>query len=937
MVKGIGVRTGAAWLPGRVITTLLVLLLATVTAHGAPLVVPGPADRDQRLTPALDVACQSPDQAQPVSAQWSQIDALSWQRHQGGNFNAGFTSRVCWFRLVIANQSDRQRLWYLLMDYPLLESIELGMRVDNQPARYYRAGTAVPYLEWPSSYQSPAFPVKLAAGEQAELLWRVQSPHALQVPVTLLTPEQFARERERNLIIHALFFGGMLVMVLYNLFLFFSVGERSYLLYVCWATSIGLFQVVLHGFSQRFVWPESVLPNLYAMDVLLCLIVLFPGWFTREFLDLENQDPAANRMLRPFTQAGFLLLAALPFVDRYQLIPVSALLIVLQVVVILVVSLRRIHAADPDAPFFTLAWLCFIVGAVAMGLNKFGLIPRNALTENLVQVGTFLEVVLLSLALAERINRLKEAHAESVRNRVRAEMEAFKATAQNQAKSDFLATMSHEIRTPMNGVLAMADLLQHTRLDARQKQYVDTILHSSESLITVINDILDYSRIEAGKLDLEQVEVSVDALLDDCLSLFAVSSAEKQLPLLCFIDSRVPARVRTDPTRLKQIITNLLSNAFKFTDSGQISLSVALRERDETARQCTLLFEVEDSGIGLSEPHQQQLFQAFTQADRSTTRRYGGSGLGLTICRRLAHMLGGEIGVRSTPGDGATFWFTVRAEPLPEAERLPGPTHQPLLILEPDSRHALSMAQQAGRLGLATILLRDGEAVSPHLASNPAPLALMCRQRHLSLLPVGPLPPLLVLQPLGQASDPPAQTDRQFLEQPLRTGQLKLALQNLIDPPIAAPASGGSGPGPAVWPAGRVLVAEDNPVNQQVIRSILELEGVEAILSENGEQALEQARQHQPAVIFMDCEMPVMDGYQATREIRRMETQLGRSPAYIIGLSAHAVAEYVERAMAAGMNDYLSKPVTRRDVAEAVSRATGHWLRSSEHQGTRRK
>lgn len=909
----------------------ILLLLIAIPGNTAPTTpVVQLRDGEHVVAPSVQVACVGKSRDAALISQWNGADSLDWQEVDSGLFNAGFTSDICWFRLTLENATQADRLWYLLIDYPLLEIIELGVHIAEQPLQLFRAGTGVPFNEWPTHYHSPAFPIELEAGQSAELFWKVQSPHALQVPLSVLTPEQFGQQRDLNLLIHALFFGGMLVMVLYNLFLFFSVGEKSYLFYVYWACSIGFFQVVLHGFSQRFLWPDSVIANLYAMDVVLCLIVLFPGWFTREFLDLEHEDPFCDRLLRPFMYIGFLLLAAVPFADRYLLVPLSALMIMIEVVVILLVSLKRIQAADPDAPFFGLAWLCFIVGAVAMGLNKYDLIPRNTLTENLVQVGTFLEVVLLSLALAERINRLKEAHAGSVRDRIRAEMEAYKASAENRAKSDFLATMSHEIRTPMNGVLAMADLLQHTPLDQRQKQYVDTILHSSESLITVINDVLDYSRIEAGKMELEQVEVKVDDLIDDCLSLFSVASYEKRLPLMCFIDSRVPGCVRTDPTRLKQIITNLLSNAFKFTEHGQVSLSVVLREQDKERGISTLLFEVEDTGIGLTEQHQQQLFQAFTQADRSTTRRYGGSGLGLTICRRLASLLGGEIGVRSTPGDGATFWFTVRAETI-EQDGADSLLHGlDLLVLEPDSRHGLSMAQQAARLGLRASLVRTSEAVITHLSEADAPVAILCRKESLTLLPRDHrLPPVLTLHPLG--SEPPAGSDAHLhLEQPMRTAQLQQALLTVLNRHNTLHRAPADTVPPANWPSGQVLVVEDNPVNQQVIQSILELEGIQPLLAENGAQALEILEDHTPALIFMDCEMPVMDGYHAARAIREQETHTGRPKTYIIGLSAHAVSEYVERAMAAGMDDYLSKPVKREDVVNAVNRAAVRMARLSE-------
>ena len=355
---------------------------------------------------------------------------------------------------------------------------------------------------------------------------------------------------------------------------------------------------------------------------------------------------------------GVALLLAAPFVSRELLIPVAVLAILAMDFGILLVGLLRTQAGDPDARVFTLAWLCFLIGAAAMSLNKYGVVPRNSFTENLLQVGVFLEVVLLSLALARRINRLKEAHALSVRDKAVAEMDAFKAGARNQAKSEFLATMSHEIRTPMNGIIGMTDLLRRTTLSGQQAQYVDTIYQSTQSLVTVINDILDYSRIESGKLELEYQEVDVEHLVDDCVRLFSLRASETRVPLYTFIDSRVPQRIHTDPSRVKQVLTNLLSNAYKFTDQGQVALHLSVRQPPDNQGQCVMMLEVVDTGIGLDEAQQQNLFQVFSQGARGNRHKSQGAGLGLTICKRLTELLGGEIGVSSSLGRGATFWIT---------------------------------------------------------------------------------------------------------------------------------------------------------------------------------------------------------------------------------------------------------------------------------------
>lgn len=911
-------------IPDRCQSLGLVLVLLLLACP--PLAHAGQTDPVD-MSPWTQVACQAHDQALTAD-QWPQaLATLPWQPIGADAFNRGFTRDVCWFQLTLpAGIGDRSTPLFLVLDYALIEQLTLLAIRDGAEVERWQAGTAIAWQDWPVPHFYPTIALP-TDNQNLTLVWRAQSPHAMQMTPQLFGQTALDNEREWQTLVHSLFFGGMLVMVIYNLFLYFSIQERSYLLYVFWAISIGLFQFVYHGFAQRFLFPTLPLVSTEMMNVLLCFIVLFPGWFTREFLSLPARDPLASKVLTAFIWIGVGLLALLPFVDRYYLIPVSAFAIVAEVTVLMFVSLRRIHAGDADAPFFTLAWVFFIAGATALGLNKFGVLARTPLTENLTQVGTFLEVVLLSLALAERINRLKEAHAQSLRSQVRAEMEAFKATAQSQAKSDFLAIMSHEIRTPMNGVVAMADLLQQTDLNSRQRQYVDTIAHSGESLLTVINDILDYSRIEAGRMELESVPVCIDDLVDDCLSLFAVASARKNLPLLCFIDSRVPATVHSDPVRLKQIITNLLSNAFKFTEQGEISLRISLRENASDDTHCTLLFEVIDSGIGLDESHQQKLFEAFTQADHSTTRRYGGSGLGLTICRRLTRLMDGDIGVHSSPGQGATFWFTIRAGRHASDDR-PSPLGgQTLLVLDEHTSRALSIAQMGQRWGIRATQLRDISELLKTLASIGAdqrPLAIIASDALARQLFAGDSHreyladiPVLLMLPMGQISEVPAQV-RGSLELPLRFGQLRQQLMDLSGHIPQAPAQAADDvTGLALE---RVLVVEDNPVNQVVIKTILESVGLEATLVENGRQAVNAVMRAPWELIFMDCEMPVMDGYQATRQIRALETPDGPRP-WIIGLSAHAVDSYIAEARAAGMDDYLSKPITRQQVLAALETA----------------
>ena len=538
-----------------------------------------------------------------------------------------------------------------------------------------------------------------------------------------------------------------------------------------------------------------------------------------------------------------------------------------------------------------------------------------------------------TLALAQDVS-LERAREKELR-RAR---EAAEALA--EAKSRFLANMSHEIRTPMNGVLGMTELLLETSLDAEQRDYAETVRRSGEALLTILNDILDFSKIEAGKIELEEIGFCLRDELEDVVVLLMPRAVEKRLELALALDPEAPVHVQGDPVRLRQILTNFVSNAIKFTEKGEVVVRARCLERRDG--RAALRFEVQDTGIGIPEEARSRLFQSFSQADVSTTRKFGGTGLGLAISRSLVELMGGRIGVDSTPGEGSTFWFEVS---LPEVE---GPDHSQAVLEDLQGLEVLVVDDNATNRQILEIHLRHWglqprpaagveEALAQARAHPGCRLVLtdyempggngldLCRRFVEEGLLSGA--PRILLTSSAQPLDG-EELQRLGIRRTLFKPVRQMALREAMAGVLGGEETGGSAvPQAAAAPAaaalaGRLLVAEDNPVNQKLARRLLERLGFEVEIAGHGRQAVERAREGGWTAILMDCQMPEMDGYEATREIRRMPA--GRSIP-IIAMTANALQGDREKCLAAGMDDYLTKPIRRDALLEVL----GKWARAA--------
>jgi signal transduction histidine kinase/CheY-like chemotaxis protein len=554
------------------------------------------------------------------------------------------------------------------------------------------------------------------------------------------------------------------------------------------------------------------------------------------------------------------------------------------------------------------------------------------------------------------------------------------AESANRFKSAFLANMSHEIRTPMNGVIGIADLLRTTPLNLEQQDYVKTLCISAENLLTILNDILDLSKLEAGELQLEILPFNLVDLVNVVINLLLPQANKKGLQLSAHIDPRLPVWLEGDPTRLQQLLINLTNNSIKFTDQGTVEINIqAIATNADTNR---IHFSIRDTGIGISPTAQAKLFRPFTQADISTTRKYGGTGLGLAICKQIVELMDGKIGVESEPGKGSTFWFEIKLASASNQDNLLPSTstallNKSVLVLEPDftirqniTRHLktwglqvnatdnlkqvlfnfVNRRQQPWDVAIISYPLYHGlqtckYPIVTQTPSNPKQWSKLIQLQQLQAKQVNPrsiavttnsatttqqLPqlPLIITTTTPEQQDAAislvaakqvlAAIDKQT--QPLRILEILNTALDISSEPLTA-STNVLAPiiDSCLFDDLQILVVEDNPVNRKVVLKQLEKLGCQSKWVENGKLALQELAQNRYDIVLMDCQMPILDGYETTRQLREQEANNGEQTV-IIGLTANAMKGDRQKCLAAGMNDYLSKPITFKKLSATLTR-----------------
>ncbi|MDT4817024.1 Sensor histidine kinase RcsC [compost metagenome] len=717
----------------------------------------------------------------------------SFRRNEKPVLNAGYSRSVFWLRIDLdyrPRTQGGQQIWLMELAYPPLDHLDLYLPDGlggYQLAQ--RTGDALPFASREIKQNNYVFSIALQPNQPQRVYLRLQSEGSIQAPLTLWSPRAFVEAQPERIYVLGIIYGVLLVMLIYNLFIFLSVRDTSYLYYILYIASFGLYQISVNGAGIQYFWPDNPWWANAATPFLIGSAALFGCQFSRSFLHTAEHSPWMDRSLLGLMALGALAMV-LALTASYGLaLRLATSLALIFTVVIFAAGVLAWLRGMRVARYFIIAWSAFLIGGAINTLMVLGYLPNVFLTMYASQIGSALEVGLLSLALADRINAMKEERARILLDAGR-KLEALnqELANSNRLKDEFLATVTHELRTPMNGVIGSLELMQTLPLDDEMEQYQRTAAGSARDMMRLVNDILAMTELQAGKLYPRREPFSLRGLMDGLRVQYAARATEKGLRFDLELDHKLPDTLEGDAGKLAQALGYLLDNAIKFTSHGSVGLKVSGQE--PAGGSLPLRIEVTDTGIGFATPPDGLLYRRFFQLDGSMTREYGGLGIGLALSQQLVELLGGKLSHQSQPGRGSTF-----------------------------------------SLDLTLVL------------------------------PVQ-LPSAPVRRSGGQALRRPEQCT--------------------------------------------VLVVEDNAINQLVTRGMLLKLGYRVCTADNGAEALEQIRREPIDAVLLDCQMPVMDGFATCRALRAMP---GCVDLPVLAITAHSHSGDRERCLAAGMSDYVAKPV----------------------------
>ena len=725
----------------------------------------------------------------------------------GHVLNRGYGDAAIWIRLQLKvgpSSMVPEVEKVLEISYPLLDHIRVYQVTDNQVTHQWETGDTLPFSQRPVDHNSYLFPIQVKQNHSNDIYIRVVSNSSLRIPLMLWDPIHFYQTQKSLLLIEGLYYGILFLMFFYNLCLYLTVRDSTYLYYILYIVAMVTFQSAMNGFGFEFIWPELPAVNDYVVGVSICTIAVFMMLFARKILETSDKVPRFDKVIR-----GLILiqpvLILMCFILPYSIIIKPVILNALISSLIMITLGIALATQTRTAKLFLIAWITMLVGAMLLAAVSLGWVEANILTTNAFILGSAIEVTLLSFTLAERMRSIQHRQTEMEKDAKLLLQKANNSLIEsNQLKDEFLATISHELRTPMNGVIGCLENIRGEIKDNRLAAYIDSADRSAQQMMLLVDGILTYTEIHSHGLRLERSPFEVEKLVQTVRDFYQDSAKAKGLALNINISDEVPKLLIGDRRQLFQIIGNLVDNAIKFTPSGSVSVLFEANSLSQEKETANLNIRVIDTGIGIGAEKSQLIFEKFRQADGSFHRIHGGLGIGLAICKELSDLMGATLTFDSGK-EGTEF-----------------------------------------KLNIELPYVRTNEQEATETSES---------------------------------------------------------------------AEAGEIPGGLT-----ALVVEDNPVNQMVLKGILKKLSFTVLTAENGQVAVDILKDQLVDVVLMDCQMPVKDGFEATREIRQLNNS--NATVTIIAVTANAMARDRDNCLEAGMNDYLSKPVKAHQIRQML----GKWL-----------
>lgn len=861
-----------------------------------------------------------------------QKNAFLW--HSTNNPNYGIQDHGLWLHTSFSRVSDIEE-WVIDIGYAQVNHADFYLLVGSKVIASSKQGR----LSKGQAYRFPSIKVDLPLATPVDLFVRVETNNThIIAPIDIQPYEKYMRSIFWDNLLWGLFYGGLLILGLYNLVLYFGNKESSLLAYVGYIAAVVLWQFVWGGHSIMLL-PYGLTHWLSGhIDLIFVFIGIASGVFTYTFLEAKLTAPKTS----PFIKTNIGILAVMGFCSMINLFPTlwqNSLVYIASLFAItsyLVAGFESYLNKFRPARYFIFAWSILAVTAIIGMLSLTGTLPTNGFTSYCFQVGVFIEAGLFSLAIMDKSHSQLEKDIQQATNDLRNNMEFIEeqnvrldiarkdAINASTIKSQFLANMSHEIRTPLNAILGFSKELIHTPLPVEKQEHVRIINSAADSLLGIVNDVLDVSKIEAGKLQVNSQPFSPNEVLEEMVSVMAKSAHQKHLEFY-FDLSPLPEKLIGDAQRIKQILTNLLGNALKFTPSGHIYLKAQGKPMEHDLFE--LSFSIEDTGIGISKQDRKKLFSAFSQIEDSTSRNYQGTGLGLVISQQLVKLMGGKINLTSDPGKGSCFTVSIVTSVLNSNDNHAkniGWNNKNVLMLNTDNAATSSTIKMLEHAGCHVTQAQDLETLDRlknkfnvvmaclpqhYLQENERVLRQLVDMRIAGLVLLNSGPELL----LQEDALPSAKIVK--IRLPLTLNKLA----SLVEVPVESKQEQLQ-TDLRHLPSIKVLAVDDMEMNLRLLKTWLKPSKIALTLAYTGEEAVSLSRENEYDLILMDVQMPNMDGLQASKLIRQTHFNLGTP---IIAVTAHALKEEQDRLLASGMDDYLPKPLDLPDLITLIQRWCG--------------